>query len=187
MNVRSMNKDEMEKEYEKAGSIGKLADKFGVNPRVVWEKMRELGVERKGWPIKPPPKKELHEVYKEVSGVAEVADFYDVSVPTVNKWMDDYGLKRTRKVDIDVDEMYEMHLDGLSFAKLADYYGVSRNTIQRRFDEHDLEAVEFRPTYNFTKMELQDYKIRGYELKDIAEEEGCSVSTVRYWMDHHGL
>lgn len=109
-----------------------------------------------------------------------MVDLPDVSYSGDHPWRDSGVLQ----------ELYVDH--GLSIHDISDVLACSSETVGRWLDEHGIETRE--ATREKTPSELKDenwlrerYIIHNESAERLDEQLGCAASTVRSWLDKHGI
>jgi len=153
----------------------------------------------------------LREQYRgEGKTAGEIGDMCGVVRSTIARWMREHGIER-RPMATDVSRasrpngadklenenwlQEQYHTKGRSTVDIAGELGVSPNTISNWIESHGIEkkslsdALQTPPEYKYQDEDWLRSKYRGEELRasEIAEGFDCTPSTIRRWMQKHGI
>jgi transposase len=130
--------------------------------------------------------------------IQEIADEWDTTFETVRYYKDRYDIQgRPNGVSPSVSKLTKDKLQELyhgkekSLAEIADDFDVSETTVLARMREFDIErrvaddekSGPWENEYRLCKL----YHGEDMTLKQVANELGCSETTVINWMDRFGI
>ena len=141
-------REELSALYESDGlSLLELASHYETSKFSVIRWMDEYDIPRKSRFREKkafPSKEEVHELY-EVQGVSieEISKLSGVSKTTVRRRMEEYGIKRVRRVLVHTppprEDLVEMYVtNGMTFERLGAFLGVSSHTATRWVDAYGI-------------------------------------------------
>jgi len=132
----------------------------------------------------------------------EMAEECGCAKSTILKYMRKNGIQRRGASEArcsgDVDRLQDedwmreqYHESKKSTRELADVCGCSQTTIRRWLEKHDIETRDgTRSTtekLNDSSWLKEQYHERGKSTYTLAEECGCSNSTILFWLSRHGI
>jgi transposase-like protein len=84
--------------WQEEMTLQQIAEKFGVSPDTVHDRMKEYDIPRRTRSSDRPEKQVLVYLYwKEHETIRDIAEQFDVSHPSVLRWMDEYDIPRREK------------------------------------------------------------------------------------------
>lgn len=104
--------------------------------------------------------KEIAKLYLSGKTMKEIAEIYNVSIPTIKNRLDKENVKRRtssevhKKYKFNEEEMIQLYLSGKNLIELGQKYNVGYVTIKLRLVEH---GVKLRTRSESKKIEFQEY------------------------------
>lgn len=132
--------------------------------------------------------------------IQEIADAMNTSYPTVHTWLDKFGIERRESGEYQTPELLK-NADWLqtqywgkkrSMGEIAAEVGCSRNAVSNALDRHGIEKREninpqARKVLSDAETLRELYVEEHKSQSDIADELGCSQTTVGEWLHRHNI
>jgi hypothetical protein len=148
------------------------------------DKIQLMGM-LEGWEWSPneiktaPPRKQLAKDVKSLSQ-KEILSKYHVSVGTLKRWMEEYGLEfplpKSIKNKPSLSELKKCLKDGLTWTQIGDKFGVSAAQAIKWGKHHELYVPEKR--INITKSEMQECINEGLNWEEMGRKYKCTAEGI---------